>query len=64
MDLSGWVFVLTFGEGLDIYAKDYDRVGIDRATGQVVMRYSVVTRCRPEPVSNLQVVNNGGLQPN
>lgn len=39
MDLTGWVYILTYGDGLDIYDKGEERVGIDRATGAVIIRY-------------------------
>lgn len=51
MNLEGWEYLVTYGLNMDIYAKGNDRVGIDRDTGRVVIRYKV---CRANNYKELQ----------
>ena len=41
MDLTGWTYLLTFGNELDVYAYGSLRVGIDRKTGRKVISYII-----------------------
>jgi hypothetical protein len=48
LDLTGWVCILTYGDGLDIYGKGDDRVGIERSSGKVILQYKVKGTCLTE----------------
>ncbi len=37
--MKGWRYVLTFGYSLDIYARGNQRIGVDRKSGKVDLRY-------------------------
>ena len=41
MDLTGWEYIFTFGQPLEIYGKGNERVGIGKNTGDVILRYQV-----------------------
>ena len=70
MDLTGWVYILTFGKDTDIYAWDGERVGISKSTGKVVIRYEVKSKEKEVMaieedrmnIKNLLSSNKGGLE--
>ena len=41
MDLASWEFLFTYGYDLDLYSKGNKRMAICRATGRVVVKYTV-----------------------
>ena len=38
-NIPGWIYLLTFGYGTDIYGKGNLRKAVDRKTGQEILNY-------------------------
>ena len=41
MNLAGWDYLFTYGRDFDVYSKGKERVAICRATGRIVVQYTV-----------------------
>jgi hypothetical protein len=39
VDLKGWQYILTYGLSLDVYARGNQRIGVERGSNEIVLRY-------------------------